>query len=145
MPRQATLLIADEIYFNLYGKAILQGIYNSDLVIPTNPSTAPQLLFYFIVETDIADPFHSLSVEVSLPELPPVRNVVPVFPHQFFIAQAQAQPERRWITVKHPMIIQGPSLRPGRIEAKVIHENGEIAITPQWITLNPSAQIAKAN
>lgn len=145
MPRQAMLLIADEIYFNLYGKAILQGIYNTDLVIPTNPSTAPQLLFYFIIETDITEPFHSLSVEIALPEMPPVRNMILIPPPELFAAQARAQSDRKQITVKHPMIIQGPSLRPGRIEAKVVHESGEIIVTAQWIILNPGIQTAKAN
>jgi hypothetical protein len=145
MSRQATLIIADEVYFNLYGKAILQGIYSNDLVIPTNPSTAPQLLFYFIIETETSEPFQSLSVEVTLPEATPVRNFVMIPPPQFFIAHAQANPERTRITIRHPMLMSAPVLRPGRIDAKAIYEAGEIAITPQWITLNPAMVSVKAN
>ena len=62
--RQASVIVADEIYFNLHGKAILQGIYNTDLVIPSDPTAVPRLVFYYMIETDLSDPFHSLSVEV---------------------------------------------------------------------------------
>ncbi len=141
MPRQATLIIADEIYYNLHGKAILQGIYNSDLAIPSDPSKAPQLIFYFIIETDIAEPFQSLAVEVSLPGETPIRNFVFVPPPQFISAQAQATPSRIRFSVRHPMLITAPTLRVGRIDSKVIHEAGEILLTPQWIgpLLNPVA------
>ena len=47
MPRQAMVLIADEILFNLYGKVFLHGVYNNDLIIPRDPSGSPQLIFYF--------------------------------------------------------------------------------------------------
>jgi hypothetical protein len=132
------LLIADEMYFNLYGKVILQGIYNNDLVIPKDPSTAPQLIFYFAIETDIIDPFHSLNVEVTLPGAEPVRNIVFVLPPQLVEAQAKAAPERVRYYVRHPLLIPNPILRPGRIEAKAIHEKGEIPVSTQWITLAPT-------
>jgi hypothetical protein len=144
MSRQATVLIADEMYFNLYGKGILQGIYSNDLAIPTDPSTTPQLLFYFIIETDMAEPFKSLAVEVTLPGSPPIRNFVMIPPPQWFEMQAKNQSDRTRITFKHHLLIPAPTLRPGRIEMKVIHEAGEIAVTPQWVTLNPS-QTAKTN
>lgn len=133
MSRQAALLVADEIYYNLYGKAILQGIYHSDLVIPINPSTAPQLLFYFMMETDVADPFRSLAVEITLPGNPPVRNQVLV---TFPIPPAAVQ-ERTRLFYRHPLLIQAPILRPGHIEAKVIHEGGEISVGSPWITPVP--------
>jgi hypothetical protein len=148
MSRQATLIIADEIYFNLHGKAILQGIYNTDLVIPSDPSNAAQLLFYFIIETDITDPFKNLSVEFTLPGSPPVRQFIFVPPPEVVAAIAKSQPQRNRFTVKHPVLIPGPTLRAGRIEAKVITESDEIPITPQWIILNPAlaaAAPARAN
>lgn len=139
MSRQATVLIADEMYFNLHGKAILQGIYPGDLSILSDPSTAPQLLFYFIIQTDITEPFKSLAVEVTIPGSAPVQNTVFMPPHQLFVALAQTQPERTTITVKHPMLIARPILKAGRIEMKVIHDAGEILVAPQWITLTPTA------
>jgi hypothetical protein len=139
MSRQATLIIADEIYFNLHGKAILQGIYNNDLVIPSDPSNAAQLLFYFIIETDITDPFKTLSVEYSLPGSPPARQFIFIPPVDFVATIAKSQPQRTRFMVKHPVLIPGPTLRAGRIEAKVITESGEIPITPQWIVLDPAS------
>ena len=87
--RQAAVLIADELFYNLQGKAILQGIYHSDLIIPTDPTLAPQLLFFFIIETDVSEPFHSLNVQVTLPGNPPVSNVVFVPPPQLITPHIQ--------------------------------------------------------
>ncbi len=144
MSRQAAVLIADEIYYNLHGKAILQGIYSTDLIINTEQITAPQLIFFFIIETDIGEPFKSLAVEDTLPGSPPLRNFVMVPPPQWLELQAKAQPDRTKFTVRHPLLVPGPILRPGRIEAKVIHDTGEIAVTSQWITLNPPVPAVSA-
>ncbi|MGB7019021.1 MAG: hypothetical protein WBD80_07475 [Xanthobacteraceae bacterium] len=136
--RQAAVLIADEIFYNLQGKAILQGIYHSDLIIPTDPTLAPQLLFFFIIETDVSEPFHSLNVQVTLPGNPPVSNVVFVPPPQ--LITPHIQPGRTRFYFKHPLLILSPKLRPGKIEAKVIHETGEIPVSTQWIVLSPPTQ-----
>lgn len=139
IPRQATLLVADEIYYNLLGKAILQGIYHSDLIIPKDPTTAPQLLFYFIMESDIADPFRSLAVEVTLPESKPVRNQV------FVTIPLPPTEGRTRLFSRHPLLIQAPVLRPGRIEAKIIHDTGEIIVGAPWIAVNPPTPPPKPN
>jgi hypothetical protein len=144
MARQAMVLIGDEIFYNLHGKAVLQGIYNQDLLIPTNPSQAPQLIFYFMIETDIAEPFKSLTAEVTLPESESVRNHVFVPPPQLLATMPQAAGRTRFY-VRHPLLIVNPTLRPGRIESKVVHESGEIAVTPHWIILTPPAQRISAN
>jgi hypothetical protein len=139
--RQASVLVADEVYFNLHGKAILHGIYNTDLVITSDQMTAPQLVFYFMIETDISEPFHSLSVQITLPGNDPIRHHVLVPPPQFVAAQAQMNPTRsRWYT-RHPVLIPAPVLRAGQIEAKVIHESGEIIVGSPWI-VNPTASLA---
>jgi hypothetical protein len=132
--RQASLLVADEIYYNLHGKAILQGIYNGDLVIPSAQSTALQLLFYFMMETDITDPFQTLAVEVTLPEIPPAHNQVLVTYPIPSIYEGRSR-----LFYRHPMLVLGPTLRPGRIAAKVIHESGEIIVGAPWIVMNPAA------
>jgi hypothetical protein len=140
--RQATVLVADEIFFNLYGKAVLQGIYTTDLIINADPTLATQLVFFFIAETDISDPFRSLSVEVTLPATTPIRQSVPV---QWPIP-AIAEHGRTRIFVRWPLLIPAPlTLHPGRIEAKVIHENGEIEVGAPWILLNPAGPPSKAN
>jgi hypothetical protein len=132
-PRQATVLLADEVFYNLNGKAVLHGVYNTDLTIPNNPTLVPQLIFYFIIETDFSEPFKSLGVEVTLPGNEPSRGIVFLPPPQLLAAQLQAQPARtRWYT-RHPLLIPAPYLRPGHIEAKVIHESGEIKVDTPWI------------
>jgi len=133
MARQANLIVADEIYYNLHGKAILQGIYHSDLTIQVNPSFSPQLIFYFMAETDIASPFRTLTAEVTLPGNPPVRNSVNLVPPEAF---ANVDRSRSRAYYRHPLLVQAPLLRPGRIEAKLIHESGEIAVGAPWIVLN---------
>lgn len=127
------LLVADEIFYNLHGKAVLQGIYHTDLTIPGEQITAPQLIFFFVIETDLSNPFHSIQVEVTLPGAEPVRQPVLIPPPQFITAQANSQPERTRFYLRHPLLIQTPTLRAGRIEAKVIHEAGEIIVGAPWI------------
>jgi len=144
-PRQALMLVADEIYYNLQGKAILQGIYTTDLIIPTDPTPVRQLLLFFVIETDLSEPFTSLNVEITLPGSTPVRNAVFVPPPQFLATLQQTQPGRTRFFVRHPVLIQNPILRPGLIEAKVIHESGEIAVTGQWIELVGMPQGALSN
>jgi hypothetical protein len=134
MERQASLLVADEIYYNLHGKAILHGIYHGDLTIPTDPSVSPQLIFFFMGETDVSDPFHTLAVEVKLPGASPVRNPVNVLPPEIV---KNAHAGRTRLYYRHPVLITAPVLKPGRIEAKLIHERGEISVTTPWISLNP--------
>jgi hypothetical protein len=144
-PRQASVLLADEIFFNLYGKAILHGVYNTDLTIPNDPTLAPQLIFYFLMETDLSEPFKSLGVEVTLPKSEPIRGFVFLPPPQLLAAQYQAQPERtRWY-IRHPLLIPLPNLRPGRIEAKVIHDGGEIQVVAPWIVLGASSEPTRTN
>jgi hypothetical protein len=130
------------MYFNLIGKAILQGIYHTDLAIPTIPSVAQQLLFYFMMETTIDEPFQSLAVEVTLPETQPVRQPVYVLPPAAIIA---ANPDRTHLYYRHPLLIPNPSLRPGRIVAKVIHESGEMILATPWITHLAPAQTGGHN
>jgi len=128
MARQAMLLVADEIYYNLHGKAILQGIYSGDIFIPTNPSQAAQLIFFFAAETDISEPFRSLLAEVILPENDPVRTPIPIqWPAVF------PPSERTKISVKWPVMIPTPTLRPGKINTRLIHESGELIVAAPWI------------
>jgi hypothetical protein len=143
--RQASLLVADEIFFNLHGKAILHGIYNTDLIINADQMTIAQLIFYFSIETELSEPFLSLSAEVTLPGTDPVQQMVLVPPPQFVTAQARANPERsRWYT-RYPLLISGPVLRPGRIGARVIHESGDIIVNAPWIVSSVATQPTKPN
>jgi hypothetical protein len=103
----------------------LQGIYPSDLLIPSDPTTAPQLIFYFAIETAINERFKSLAVEVTLPGNTPVRQNV------LFVQLLQ--------TIRYPLLIQSPILRAGgQIEAKIIHESGELQVGAPRIILAKS-------
>jgi hypothetical protein len=141
MARQATLLVADEIYYNLQGKAILQGIYQTDLVITTDPQPAPQLIFYFIIEGDATDPFRSLEVEVALPGSEPIRRSVRITT----TVPAEVVANKGRVFLRYPLLAPALLLRPGRIEAKVIHENGEIVVRTHAIVLTAQPQSEKPN
>lgn len=127
--RFATVLVADEIYYNLHGKAILQGIYNADIILSSEAQQIQQLIFFFMIETDIGDPFRSLQVQVTLPGSMPVAAPVPI---QWPMPEGPPA-DRKRMFVKWPLLVPSPILRPGRIEAKAIHENGELSAALPWI------------
>jgi hypothetical protein len=142
MARQASLLVADEIYYNLHGKAILHGIYHADLVLNGPSAVVPQLVFFFMAESDIEEPFRSIVVEVTLPDSEAIRQPVPVA----WPTQMPVQPGRTRFFLRWPLLVPAPTLRPGHIEAKVIHEGGEILVAAPWIVQNPAlAEAPKAN
>jgi hypothetical protein len=92
-----------------------------------------QLVFLFIVETEIDDPFERIQLQITLPGQATATLDVPVTP------MGQPPPGRtRWFT-KFPFLLQQPALRPGRIEAKVVHEKGEIPTAVPWISLAQQA------
>jgi hypothetical protein len=129
IPRHASVFICDELLFSLTGKFNLFGNYTGDITIPADPTPVTQLIFYFIVETDVTNPFQSLTLQVTLPDSIPIVQPIPVLPQ---VAIQQGRP--RW-TIRWPLLIPQPSLRPGRIEAKAIHESGELIAGTPWIVL----------
>jgi hypothetical protein len=136
--RHATVLVADELYYNLTGKAVLQGIYHGDISIWSDPNIIGQLIFFFMAETDVSEPFRSLTVEVTLPGNNPVRGTVPIqWPNP-----VTTDPHRPRLNIRWPLLIPTPTLRPGRIDAKLIHESGEIIVGAPWIMLNPASPSA---
>jgi hypothetical protein len=118
------------MYTNMAGKQTLQGIYNSDLGVPKEPSTAPQLVFYFLIETDVDDPFQSMTLEIVLPGEAPRQIPIAI---QFPAASPPAGRTRQ--TIRATALVQFPILRAGRIEAKVKHEKGEIIVGAPWISV----------
>ena len=126
--RRASILVADDILFSLGGKAYLQGVYLNDISIPADQVVAPQLVFMFLFETEIENRFSSITLEVTLPGNDAVKAPVPIAP------TAITHPDRTHISYRLPMLLQAPILRPGRIEARIIHEGGEIIGNAIWIT-----------
>lgn len=129
IPRHASVIICDELLFSITGKINLLGSYTGDITIPTDPTQIAQLLFYFLVETDVQDPYRSLTFQVKLPQADPVTQILPAVP------PIQILPERPRFTMRWPLLISQPLLHPGRVEAKVIHESGELVAGAPWIIL----------
>ena len=67
MPRQTSVIVADDMTVSLLGKINLSGVYTADIVIPADPLFIPQLVFLFSMESEIADPFKKLHLQVILP------------------------------------------------------------------------------
>lgn len=131
IPRHASVFICDEILISLTGKYNILGNYTGDIAIPSEPAPAAQLVFLFVIETDVKDLYQSLALQVTLPGSPPIKQAIPVIP------QIPLLPDRpRW-SMRWPLLIPQPLLRPGRIEAKVIHESGELTAGTPWIVLAP--------
>jgi hypothetical protein len=128
MARQASVLVCDDLLVSMLGKFTTIGIYTADITIPSEPIVANQLVFLFIVETDVDDLFERMTLEVTMPGQPSVKMDVPLAPPPPIPGRT------RWF-LRWPFMIQQPVLRPGRIEAKVIHEKGEILTSGPWISL----------
>ena len=92
----------------------------------------PQLVFLFQIETDINDLFEKLQVQVTLPGESPRLVDVPIVPFT-------PPPDRTRWRLHWPLLIQQATLRPGRVEVKVIHETGDIVASAPWITLAAQA------
>jgi hypothetical protein len=121
MDRQASVLLADDMVVSLVGKITLSGIYTSDIIIPSDPSTVGQFVFLFSLETDINDPFTNIELQVTLPGRPTDTSSVSIPQNQF-------APGHTRFVLRQPLLIQQPLLRPGPIQAKVIHDKGAIEI-----------------
>jgi hypothetical protein len=128
--RQATVIVSDEFTYTLNGKQNVFGMYTGEIQIPSDPFIGHQLVFLFVIETSPDDPYQRLALHVELPggdsrnlELP-INKFVPGISDQ-----------RRWC-LKYPLLFSAPILRPGPIEAKVIHEQGEISTAAPFISLS---------
>lgn len=128
--RRASLLVADDARVSLNGKFDLAGVYTGDITILTDPTVAPQLVFLFFVETDLKEPFKTLAFEILLPGGAPVRLPPMPIPPPAPAPAARTRQIFQW-----PQLVQSVLLRPGKIEAKVIHESGEIVVAGPWVTL----------
>ena len=127
--RTACLLVADELHYSLNGKMHVFGIYTGDIGINADPTFVNQIVFLFIIEASPDDPFRKLELYIELPqgEKRIMQLPVPEF-------RPTKGDERRW-SLRYPILIQNAFLRPGQIEAKVIHESGEIPVSAPYIAL----------
>jgi hypothetical protein len=136
--RQASVLLADDWSVSLNGKVSVFGLYGTDIYIPFEPYISTQLVFVFLVETEPNDPFKSLALSVKLPGGDPRVLGLPI---ETFVV-GKTDKESRWM-LKYPFLYSMPVLQQGQIEAKVIHENGEIICkAAPFIILRPLVQAA---
>jgi hypothetical protein len=125
--RRASVFVCDELLISLNGKFNALGMYTGDIAIFGQEATSAQLIFVFQIECDLTDPFRSLIAQVTLPGEGPRQMPIP-----FMIPAPVQEGSERW-TIRWPFLIALPTLRPGRIETKVIHEKGELIAGYQWI------------
>jgi hypothetical protein len=135
--RQATVFVADEFTYSLSGKFNVSGVYGTDIQIPSDPFLANQLVFVFIIEASPQDPYQRITLQVTLPGGDSRHFDVPLDR-----AVAGAADQRRW-TLKYPLLFTTPILRPGLVEAKVIHEKGEIVTAAPFIVLTPKPVVGQ--
>jgi hypothetical protein len=137
MPRQASVLVADEIRAEANGKYFMVGVYNSDITIPVEPFYAWQLWFLFAVETDIDDPFRNLLLEVTLPGQATIPYNIPLDQ----VSRLQSSSQNRY-SIFQPFVLHPATLMSGRIIARVIHERGELQVVTPGIFVVPRAVVS---
>jgi len=127
--RKSYVIVCDDLWISLLGKINLIGTYTQDIVISGQAVAVPQMVFYFVCETDKEDPFQSISLQVEFPGDAP--RIMPV---QFMPHPTVTDPTRNKIVLKQPFLIQNVILRPGRIKATVIDGGRAIDAGGIWIT-----------
>jgi hypothetical protein len=126
---QATMLVCDDTRLEITGKGILIGLYVTDMAIPVPSFQTAQLQFFLIFECTLDERPKSLTFEVTLPNQKPVTWFIP-------IVQDIKFPEGRdRLVLRQPFQLLNPVLEPGRINARIIHEGGEIELRGPWIVL----------
>lgn len=129
MSREAYYLICDEAQVSLANnKVTLIGIYNAEINIQQLEQPLGQLVFYFVVHCDLTERPNLLTLEVTLPgEAPRVLPVAIGLPPPM-------EGRQRW-TIQLAYPIMQPTLRPGRIEGRVLFDGANpVSIRGPWIT-----------
>ena len=128
---QASLLVCDDSRLEITGKGILIGIYVTDMIITAPKLQIAQLQFFLMFDFDVHETPKTLTFEVTLPNQPP--TVWPLtMPDKLSVPEGR---DRAYI--RQPFQIIAPILEPGRIEARVIHDKGDVRIRGPWIVLAP--------
>jgi hypothetical protein len=122
--RTAHVIACDDIRREVGGKFILIGMYTGSIVIHADEFATPQLVFLFLITTELDDPYQALACEVTLPGAETLRQEIPVINRPADVQLRKLGARRRVHRV--PMFVRGPILRQGRIEAKIVHEKGEL-------------------
>ena len=133
--RKAAFLVCDDVLVSLNGKYFFNGVYTGDIVIPLSELQVSQLVVVFIFSTPIAKPFKTLKLQVQLPG-----EQNPRLLDASASLGALLQSGRTLQQFRIPFHIASPILRPGAIEMKILHEEGETLAGRQWIVTAEQAQ-----
>jgi hypothetical protein len=133
--RTADFFVCDDVLVSMNGKLTLLGIYGTAIVIPSDPTTVGQLFVLFQIGSPITKPFKQLRLQISLPgEQSPRTLDVPL---QSIVSTTgpfySAPPGQSKLTVRFAFSLAQVVLKPGAMEMKVIHEEGEIYAGKQLI------------
>jgi hypothetical protein len=123
----ANMLVCDDVLVSVSGKFNLLGVYSTDIGVPKDGQIAPQLVFFFMLEGDLSERPHFVSLEVSFPGGNSRSITVPAQ-----VPQGPAHGRTKWFA-RIPFLVQQVMLRPGKIEAKVRYDGQELAVAGPWI------------
>jgi hypothetical protein len=128
--RRATFLVCDDVLVALNGKYTISGMYTGDLLIPGNEAQLGQLVIIVQAETPVEKPFRAFAIHVQFPGDPAAKILDA---SQAIPKTAVHAPGRTTIVIRLPFLIPQPIVRPGPIEVKVVHEDGELFAGKQWV------------
>jgi hypothetical protein len=134
--RDAMFFLCDDVLVALSGKMTIAGMYTSDIIIPNEGIQIAQLVAVFTIRTPMETPFQKLVLQISMPG---EEN-----PQQIDLSgqsKSASIPGRTTLNYKLPFLIGNPILHSGPIEAKVIHESGEMLAGRHWVTTLEQAQV----
>jgi hypothetical protein len=130
---KASVFVCDEVFINLTGKQLAQGIYTTgDITVPGPGARAAQLVFVFWVECALENFPGSATFKVELPNAQPHVVTLPVA--QPNPASLIAHPQRKISSFMQPVLVQQPVLNLGAIKSTVIMDGEEVSCEPIWIT-----------
>jgi hypothetical protein len=135
--RSATLLACDDIRIEANGKLIIIGVYTGNIVLLAPEMPGTNLTFMFNLDVPIDEVPKNVAFEVVLPGEEPDR-------HALEITGPKLEPHHTRWCLKQVVVAAGKTLRPGRIDAKVVCDGEEIRVSAPWIVApqNPEATSA---
>lgn len=134
--RKATFFVCDETLVALNGKLTIGGMYTGDIGIAEAEVRLNQLIIFVQIETPAEKPFQRLSINISFPGEEKPRTIDG-------LRGLSPPPGHDTIVMKRPVLFQQVALRPGPIEVRVVHEEGEIFAGAQWVIYKAPAQLPR--
>jgi len=130
MAINASIIVCDDIRQENNGKLFIIGFYTGNIILPAEEWLVMKLIFFFTLDCpNILRP-KSITFEITLPNDEPQVETVP-------LAVLEPEPHHtRWI-FRHPLLVQGKTLRPGKIKGRVLLDEQELEVSTPWIVVPP--------